>query len=72
MSDEDSRDALLSLLSAIRDWMVGVLAFTEDTEARNAAFSELGIATSSPAGPAEDLGPGQVAGQGKRAAGESS
>src|SRR5665213_1421578 len=52
MSDEDSRDALLSLLSTIRDWMVGVLAFTEDTEARNAAFTELGIATSSPAGDA--------------------
>jgi hypothetical protein len=52
MAADDARDALLSLLSVIRDWMTGVLAFTEDTDARNAAFAELGIATASPAGDA--------------------
>jgi hypothetical protein len=50
MADTQERDALVSLLAKIRDWMVGVLGFVEDTAARDAAFAELGIATSA-AGP---------------------
>lgn len=50
MGDTQERDALVSLLGKIRDWMTGVLAFAEDTEARDAAFAELGIASAIPVG----------------------
>jgi len=50
MADTEARDALVILLSKIRDWMAGVLSLVEDTDARDAAFAELGIATSAPVG----------------------